>query len=131
MASPPNVARPLALVVALADATVAPLGPDAITAVTTTFGSATGLPLGSCTWTAGCVAKATPLCAAADGCVTIASRARASASPPPRPGGWPCAPALARRVWPCPARWVGRAATVATAVAAANGARGPAGPPGG
>ena len=98
MASPLNVARPLALVVALADASVAPLGPDAITAVTTTFGSATGLPLGSCTWTAGCVAKATPLCAAADGCVTMASFPAAAVVISNGALVWLRAPVLARSV---------------------------------
>src|SRR5205809_884434 len=93
--APLNAGPPLALVVALADATVAPLGPDAITAVTTTFGSATGLPLGSCTWTAGCVAKATPLCAAADGCVTMASFPAAAAVMSKGGLGWLSAPALA------------------------------------
>src|SRR5438309_12017101 len=70
---PLNIAPPLAFVVAVDEASVAPFGPVKIVAVTTTPVWLTGLPLASCSCTAGCRASTTPLCAAVEGCVTSAS----------------------------------------------------------
>src|SRR5216117_873048 len=53
MASPVNVAAPLASVVAVALLSVAPAGPDAITAVTTRSAPPAGLPAPSRTWSTG------------------------------------------------------------------------------
>ena len=53
--------------------TVAPLGPDAIVAVTTVPLWLTGLPLTSWTWSTGCCANAAPLCAVFEGWVVMPS----------------------------------------------------------
>jgi hypothetical protein len=47
--------------------------PDEMFAVTVTPAKETALPLRSASWTTGCAGSATPLCALADGCVTIVS----------------------------------------------------------
>src|SRR5947208_12845733 len=79
MASPVNVAAPLATVVAVAFVSVAPLGPDAITAVTVSPAPPAGLPAASRTWITGCWLNAVPLAAVADGGVVIVSCAAAPA----------------------------------------------------
>src|SRR5438034_11609638 len=61
MAKPLNVAAPLATVVAVALLTVAPAGPEAITAVTGTPAPPAGLPAPSRTWSTGCGVNAAPL----------------------------------------------------------------------
>src|SRR5437867_406386 len=73
MASPLNVAAPLASVVAVALLSVAPAGPDAITAVTTRSAPPAGLPAPSRTWSTGCGLNAAPLVAVAEGSVVIVS----------------------------------------------------------
>src|SRR2546422_6736166 len=70
---------PLPLVVAVALLGVAPAGLSV--AVTTTPLWLTGLPLASSSWSTGCWANATPLCAALDGAVVKASRPAAPAVP--------------------------------------------------
>src|SRR3989442_13025050 len=70
---------PLPLVVAVALLGVAPAGLSV--AVTTTPLWLTGLPLPSCSWSTGCWANATPLCAALEGAVVKASRPAAPAVP--------------------------------------------------
>ena len=57
----------------MGEASVAPFGPLKIVAVTTTPAWLTGLPFASSSCTTGCRASTTPLCAAAEGCVTSAS----------------------------------------------------------
>src|SRR5262245_52902205 len=74
-----KVATPLALVVAVAAPPSVP-PPVAIVAVTTTPDWLTLLLEASRSWTAGCVAKDTPLCAEVDGCVAMNNRV---AAPPP------------------------------------------------
>src|SRR5437867_6748223 len=69
--SPVNVADPFEAVVAVALLGVAPAG--LTVAVTTTPLWLTGLPLASWSWSTGCWANATPLCAALDGAVVSAS----------------------------------------------------------
>src|SRR5437667_806215 len=69
--SPVNVADPFEAVVAVALLGVAPAG--LTVAVTTTPLWPTGLPLASWSWSTGCWANATPLCAALDGGVVGAS----------------------------------------------------------
>src|SRR5438128_9381995 len=71
MAKPLNVACPLPTVVAVAFVSVAPAGPDAITAVTGTPAPPAGLPAPSRTWSAGCGLNAAPLAAVAGGWVEI------------------------------------------------------------
>src|SRR5438128_414415 len=71
--SPLNVAAPLASVVAVALLSVAPAGPDAITAVTGTPAPPAGLPAPSRTWSTGCWLNGAPLAAVADGSVVIVS----------------------------------------------------------
>src|SRR5436309_15015889 len=73
MASPVNVAAPLASVVAVALLSVAPAGPDAITAVTTRSAPPAGLPAPSRTWSTGCGLNGAPLVAVGDGSVVIVS----------------------------------------------------------
>src|SRR5437899_12459946 len=73
IASPLNVAAPLASVVAVAFANVAPAGPDAITAVTPTPAPPAGLPAPSRTWSTGCCPKAAPPVAVGDGSVVSVS----------------------------------------------------------
>src|SRR5256884_519972 len=73
MASPLNVAAPLASVVAVALLSVAPAGPDAITAVTTRSAPPAGLPAPSRTWSTGCGLNAAPLVAVGEGSVVIVS----------------------------------------------------------
>src|SRR5438034_1095291 len=73
MASPLNVAAPLASVVAVALLSVAPAGPDAITAVTTRSAPPAGLPAPSRTWSTGCGLSGAPLVAVGDGSVVIVS----------------------------------------------------------
>ena len=63
--SPLNVAAPLVPVVAVALLAVAPTGETV--AVTVTPFWLTGLLFASCSWTTGCWANATPLCALLDG----------------------------------------------------------------
>src|SRR5437867_2722459 len=77
--SPVNVADPFEAVVAVALLGVAPAG--LTVAVTTTPLCLTGLPLASWSWSAGCCAKATPLCAVLDGAVVSASFVAAPAVP--------------------------------------------------
>src|SRR5437773_1944458 len=72
-ASPLNVAAPLASVVADAFPSVAPVGPDAITAVTGTPAPPAGLPARSRTWSTGCGLNGVPLPAVGDGWVVIVS----------------------------------------------------------
>src|SRR2546428_5367310 len=71
-------AVPLARVVRAAVGSAAP-GPLATTVVTVTPLWLTGLPLASCSWSTGCWARATPLCALLDGSVVIVSFAAAPA----------------------------------------------------
>src|SRR5207247_1615787 len=73
MASPVNVAAPLPTVVAVALLSVAPAGPEAITAVTVTPAPPTALPAASRTWSTGCCPKAAPLVAVGEGSVVIVS----------------------------------------------------------
>src|SRR3989442_15256207 len=70
---------PLPLVGAVALLGVAPAGLSV--AVTTTPPWLTGLPLASCSWSTGCWANATPLCAALDGAVVKTTRPAAPAVP--------------------------------------------------
>src|SRR5437773_3472105 len=74
MANPLNVAAPLATVVAVAFVSVAPAGPEAITAVTGTPAPPAGLPAPSRTWSTGCCPKAAPLVAAGEGSAVIVGR---------------------------------------------------------
>ncbi len=67
-ASAVNAARPAAFVVTLAPVTAAP--PPTTAAITPTPACGTSFPLTSRSWTAGCGASATPLCAAVPGSVT-------------------------------------------------------------
>src|SRR5205807_2136436 len=76
---PVNVAAPVGPVVAVLLLTVAPAGLGV--AVTRTPLWLTGLPLASCSWTAGCCASGAPLCAVAEGGVVRTSRAAAPAVP--------------------------------------------------
>src|SRR3989442_1039876 len=69
--TPLNVAAPVAPVVAVALVGVAPAG--VTVAVTSTPLWLTGLPLASWSWTTGCCANATPLCAVAEGGVVSVS----------------------------------------------------------
>src|SRR5256885_10879598 len=71
MASRLTVAAPLPTVVAVALLSVAPAGPEAITAVTGTPAPPAGLPAPSRTWSAGCGVNAAPLAAVAGGSVVI------------------------------------------------------------
>src|SRR3989442_1468395 len=100
---------PLPLVVAVALLGVAPAGLSV--AVTTTPLWLTGLPLPSCSWSTGCWANATPLCAALEGAVVKASRPAAPAVPsadrktarlnfthPPTAAAGVCLPAVVLRV---------------------------------
>src|SRR5205809_663503 len=73
MASPLNVAAPLASVVAVALLSVAPAGPEAITAVTARSAPPAGLPAPSRTWSTGCGLNGAPLPAVGDGWVVIVS----------------------------------------------------------
>src|SRR5437667_12638888 len=73
MAKPLNVAAPLASVVAVALLSVAPAGPEAITAVTGTPAPPAGLPAPSRTWSTGCGVNAAPLVAVGEGWVVIVS----------------------------------------------------------
>src|SRR5438046_6452244 len=73
MAKPLNVAAPLATVVAVALLSVAPAGPEAITAVTGTPAPPAGLPAPSRTWSTGCGVNGAPLVAVGDGGVVIVS----------------------------------------------------------
>src|SRR5439155_1753676 len=66
MASPLNVAAPLASVVAVALLSVAPAGPEAITAVTARSAPPAGLPAPSRTWSTGCGLNGVPLPAVGD-----------------------------------------------------------------
>src|SRR2546430_260236 len=79
MAKPLNVAAPLPTVVAVACLSVAPAGPEAITAVTGTPAPPAGLPAPSRTWSTGCGVNAAPLAAVAGGWVVIVSCAAAPA----------------------------------------------------
>src|SRR3989454_10911122 len=79
MANPLNVAAPLPTVVAVALLSVAPAGPEAITAVTGTPAPPAGLPAPSRTWSTGCCPKAAPLAAVGEGWVVIVSCAAAPA----------------------------------------------------
>src|SRR2546426_9462437 len=71
---------PLPLVGAVALLGGAPAGLSV--AVTTTPLWLTGLPLPSCSWSTGCWANGTPLCAALEGAVVKATRPAAPAVPP-------------------------------------------------
>src|SRR5947208_2153304 len=71
MAKPLNVAAPLPTVVAVAFVSVAPAGPEAITAVTGTPAPPAGLPAPSRTWSTGCGLNGAPLVAVAEGWVVI------------------------------------------------------------
>src|SRR5436305_7076094 len=73
MVRPLNVAAPPTPVVAVAPLRVAPGDPEATVAVTVTLFWLTGLLFASSSWTTGCGAKATPLCAVLDGWVVSAS----------------------------------------------------------
>src|SRR2546427_7934433 len=74
-----DVAVPVLLTFAVPFLGVAPAGLSV--AVTTTPLWLTGLPLASCSWSTGCWANATPLCAALDGAVVKATRPAAPAVP--------------------------------------------------
>src|SRR5207249_11201045 len=87
MASPVNVAAPLASVVAVALLSVAPAGPDAITAVTTRSAPPAGLPAPSRTWSTGCGLNGAPLVAVGEGGVVIVSWAAVPAAAVPGPEG--------------------------------------------
>src|SRR5947209_18685725 len=80
MAKPLNVAAPLPTVVAVAFVSVAPAGPEAITAVTGTPAPPAGLPAPSRTWSTGCGVSAAPLAAVGEGSVVIVSVAAAPAA---------------------------------------------------
>src|SRR5437899_418183 len=80
MAAPLNVAAPLPTVVAVAFVSVAPAGPEAITAVTGTPAPPAGLPAPSRTWSTGCGVNAAPLAAVGEGSVVIVSVAAAPAA---------------------------------------------------
>src|SRR5438034_770664 len=80
IARPLNVAAPLASVVAVALLSVAPAGPEAITAVTGTPAPPAGLPAASRTWSTGCCPKAAPLVAVGEGSAVIVSCVAAPAS---------------------------------------------------
>src|SRR5439155_657204 len=80
MASPLNVAAPLASVVAVALLSVAPAGPEAITAVTGPPARPGGVQAQSRTWSTGRGLNGAPLPAVGDGRVVIGSRV---AGPPP------------------------------------------------
>src|SRR2546426_12013500 len=80
MANPLNVAAPLPTVVAVAFVSVAPAGPEAITAVTGTPAPPAGLPAPSRTWSTGCGVNAAPLAAVGEGSVVIVSVAAAPAA---------------------------------------------------
>src|SRR2546426_3079045 len=71
MATPLNVAAPLASVIAVALLSVAPAGPEAITAVTGTPAPPAGLPAPSRTWSTGCGPNAAPLVAVGEGWVVV------------------------------------------------------------
>src|SRR5438552_19210401 len=73
MARPLNVAAPFATVVAVALLSVAPAGPEAITAVTGTPAPPAGLPAPSRTWSTGCGLSGAPLVAVGEGSVVIVS----------------------------------------------------------
>src|SRR5947209_6577362 len=73
MARPLNVAAPLPTVVAVAFVSVAPAGPEAITAVTGTPAPPAGLPAPSRTWSTGCGLNGAPLVAVGGGWVVIVS----------------------------------------------------------
>src|SRR5437773_9779587 len=77
--SPLNVAAPVVPVVAVLLLAVAPAGLGV--AVTTTLLWLTGLPLASCSCTAGCCANAWPLRAVLEGGVVSTSRVAAPAVP--------------------------------------------------
>src|SRR5438552_18407174 len=80
MAKPLDLAAPLATVVAVALLSVAPAGPEAITAVTGTPAPPAGLPAPSRTWSTGCWLNGAPLVAVGDGSVVIVSCAAAPAA---------------------------------------------------
>src|SRR3989442_697035 len=80
MANPLNVAAPLASVVAVALLSVAPAGPEAITAVTGTPAPPAGLPAPSRTWSTGCWVTAAPPAAVGEGWVVIVSAPAAPAA---------------------------------------------------
>src|SRR5438552_9699541 len=73
MAKPLDLAAPLATVVAVALLSVAPAGPEAITAVTGTPAPPAGLPAPSRTWSTGCGLNGAPLVAVGEGWVVIVS----------------------------------------------------------
>src|SRR5207245_7473809 len=81
MASPRNVARPAAFVVALDPTSVAVGDPLATLAVTTTPAWLTGLPLASWSCTTGCCASGTPLRAVLEGGVVTTTFVAAPAVP--------------------------------------------------
>src|SRR5713101_7101365 len=95
MASPLKTAAPITHVVAVALVSVAPAGPDAIVAVTTTPGWLTGLPLASCSCTAGCGVNAIPLCALAGAPVAMKSLLAAPVVMVNGLLAWPVRPVLA------------------------------------
>src|SRR2546428_11399391 len=84
MANPLNVAAPLPTVVAVAFVSVAPAGPEAITAVTGTPAPPAGLPAPSRTWRTGCGLNAAPPAAVAAG---SGGSVNWVAAPAPRAGG--------------------------------------------
>ncbi len=91
-----NVATPLAFVVAVAVPPSVP-PPVAIAAVTVTPAWLTAFPAPSRSWSTGCWAKATPLCAVADGWVVRANWVAAPALTvigPETAGVRPAAPKL-------------------------------------
>src|SRR5437773_1475593 len=81
IAKPLKVATPVVPVVAVAFDSVAPAGPEAMVAVTWSPLWLTGLPFASCTCTAGCWARATPLCTLLEGWVVSVSFVAAPAVP--------------------------------------------------
>src|SRR6266849_11157591 len=115
MASPLNGAAPVTPVVAVALVSVAPAGPDAIVAVTTTPCWLTGLPLASCSCTAGCGVNAIPLCALAGASVAMKSLLAAPTVMLNALLVWPVRPVLeAANVYPVPALSMLRVEKLAT-----------------
>ncbi len=105
MARVVNDAAPPEPVTAVSPDRDAPAGPDAMVAMTGTPAWATGLPLGSCNWTTGCVGSGMPLCADGSGLVAKASFAAVDAVTSNAPLVAPFNPAaLACKRYPVPWR---------------------------
>src|SRR6187399_2373588 len=94
MARPLKAARPDALLVAVALASDAPDGPEAITAVIVVPAWDTAAPLASAIWMTGWVPSAAPLAAAVEGAVASSSCFATGG------GGGPAATSMAADVTP-------------------------------